>query len=212
MTSSHKSLKGQAQKHEKYSFLLRNLGVGLAWLVGILVGFYFLGDWLEKNHKDTLDYLGTNTLLVYLTFSASELLFGLLPPEFFLLWAMREQTLSFYVWSCVFFSVISYLIGTACYGIGRKIGQSRRYRKFLYRYLRKEVFYLHKYGGFLLIVACLTPVPFTGICLLFGSIKFRFPTLLNLALFRFLRFLIYAIVIGSAQSFLQKGSDVLSLL
>jgi len=70
------------------------------------------------------------------------------------------------------------------------------HEKFLFRYER----FLRKYGGFLVIVAAATPLPFSGICMLVGAVQYNFGRFLMFAATRFLRFGLYAYVIWQANA------------
>ena len=63
------------------------------------------------------------------------------------------------------------------YLIGAKFGDTKFYRLLRRNRLRKFEKYFRQFGGFLLIVAALTPIPFSGICMLLGSAKYSFQKL-----------------------------------
>ena len=52
-----------------------------------------------------------------------------------------------------------------------------------------------KWGGFLIIVGALLPIPFAMTSIAAGIIKFQFPNYLMFGLLRFVRFYLYALVI-----------------
>ncbi|MEQ9229482.1 MAG: VTT domain-containing protein, partial [Cyclobacteriaceae bacterium] len=56
----------------------------------------------------------------------------------------------------------------------------------------------NKFGGFLVIVAALTPLPFSGICMLVGSTRYPFKRFLLFSLARVVRFTVYAYIIWQA--------------
>ena len=58
--------------------------------------------------------------------------------------------------------------------------------------------HLYRYGGFLVIVASLTPIPSTGVPMLVGLLKFPLKNYLLFSLFRFVRFAVYGFIIWEA--------------
>ncbi len=52
-----------------------------------------------------------------------------------------------------------------------------------------------KWGGFLIVVGALLPVPFSITCLAAGMIKYPLKGVLTFGLLRFVRFTIYALAI-----------------
>ena len=74
-----------------------------------------------------------------------------------------------------------------------------------YRYLRRRFLSkmerrLQNFGPYLIIVAALTPVPFSGVAMLVGSVRFSPQKYLLFSLTRFLRFGIYAWIFWEARS------------
>ncbi|MEM7297925.1 MAG: VTT domain-containing protein, partial [Bacteroidota bacterium] len=93
---------------------------------------------------------------------------------------------------------ISYVAGIIGFGIGAYLKNTRFYRIMKYRVFGKFEIHLNNYGGFLVIVAALTPLPFSGIAMLVGSVHYSFRKYLWFSLFRFARFLAYSIIIWEA--------------
>ena len=171
---------------------------GFVWLAIIVVGYIYL----RKNYDFTLEsILGPvyeQPTVVYLIFLASEVIFGIIPPEFFMIWSLRSGDLSNYIDNVIALSTISYVAGVIGFGIGVFLKNTRFYRIMKYRVFGKFEIHLNNYGGFLVIVAALTPIPFSGIAMLVGSVHYSFKKYLWFSLFRFLRFLVYSIVIWEA--------------
>ena len=144
---------------EKTYFFLRNLIKGLIWL-GIIVGGYF---YLESHYEITLaGVLGPlyfNTTAIYLLFLFSEIVFGLIPPELFMIWALKDGLLSFYIQNVIALSIISYSAGVIGYFIGSRFSATLVYQTIQKRYIGKYEKYFNQFGGFLVVVAALTPNP-----------------------------------------------------
>ncbi|MBC6400097.1 MAG: hypothetical protein GDA51_07075 [Ekhidna sp.] len=189
------SAKNQNPLPDRNKFLISNLLKGLLWLTVIVVGYLYL----RKNYDFTLEsVLGpvyNQPVVVYLIFLASEVIFGIIPPEFFMIWSLRSEILSNYTNNILALSVISYVAGIIGFGIGVYLKNTQFYEQMKKRVFGKFEKHLNNYGGFLVIVATLTPLPFSGIAMLVGSVHYSFRKYLWFSLFRFARFIAYGIVI-----------------
>jgi len=108
--------------------------------------------------------------------------------------------LDYYILAVTFLALISYGAGVLGYWIGRFLNKA-----LLYRYARRRFFtqyetLLRRFGGFLLFVAAVTPLPFSAVCMLLGSVKYNFKNFLLIALTRFLRFAFYSYLLWQAGS------------
>lgn len=195
------SVKNQKELPDRRRFLLRNLLRGFLWLAVIVVAFIYA----RKNYDFTLEtILGPvydQPTVVYLIFLASEVIFGIIPPEFFMIWSLRSEILSNYIYNIIALSAISYVAGIIGFGIGAYLKNTRFYRIMKIRVFGKFEKHLNNYGGFLVVVAALTPLPFSGIAMLVGSVHYPFKKYLWFSLFRLLRFLVYGIIIWEANVF-----------
>lgn len=193
--------KTQKELPDRRRFLIKNLLRGFLWLAVIVIAFIYL----RKNYDFTLEtVLGPvydQPTIVYLIFLSSEVIFGIIPPEFFMIWSLRNEMLMAYINNVIALSAISYVAGIIGFGIGVYLKNTRFYRMMKYRVFGKFEKHLNNYGGFLVVVAALTPLPFSGIAMLVGSVHYSFKKYLWFSLFRFLRFLAYGIVIWEANIF-----------
>lgn len=191
----------QKELPDRRRFLLRNLLRGFLWLAVIVIAFIYA----RKNYDFTLEtVLGPvydRPTVVYFIFLASEVIFGIIPPEFFMIWSLRSEVLTNYINNIIALSAISYVAGIIGFGIGAYLKNTRFYRIMKIRVFGKFEKHLNNYGGFLVVVASLTPLPFSGIAMLVGSVHYSFKKYLWFSLFRFLRFLAYGIVIWEANIF-----------
>ncbi len=140
-------------------------------------------------------------ILVYLIYSASELLFGIIPPEIFMIWALRLEVLTSYLLNIGAFAVISYLAGVLGYLIGNYLNHTRYYAYFRRRVFGRYEHYFQRFGAFLIIVAALTPLPFSGVSMLIGSVDFPTKKYITYATTRFVRFAAYGYVVWQANAF-----------
>lgn len=176
-------------------FLFKNLFRGLIWFGFLLLLYVLFKDRIEINPESWIGRVSDQPILIYSIFLASEIIIGIIPPEFFMGWAAKNGDLSAYTFHVLFFSIISYGAGVIGYLIGRYLN-----RTVLFRYVRKKLFsrvekFFRTYGGFLIFVAAVTPVPYSAVCMLVGSVKYSFRLFLFIALSRFLRFWVYAAII-----------------
>ncbi|MFT6865746.1 MAG: membrane protein YqaA with SNARE-associated domain [Cyclobacteriaceae bacterium] len=186
-------------KSERARFFLGNLLKGLIWLA-VIVGGYF---YLERNYNFSLaEILGPfydKPAVIFSIFLGSEVIFGIIPPELFMIWSLRDGMLIVYVQNVIALAVISYLAGLIGYYLGSHFSTTRLYRIIRKNYLRKFEKHITRFGGFMIIVAALTPIPFAGICMLMGAVKYPARRFMLISLSRFLRFAIYAMIIWEAK-------------
>lgn len=176
-----------------YKFLLRNV-------LKILVVFavFILAAFLVESYIIDLEALGPkmfsklSTPVIYLVFFVSEVLMGLLPPEVFILWAQQFDN-SF--WVLAYLAIDSFLGGISAYGLGLLLRKIPKIRNYLDRKFSIHLVRIKKWGGVIIIIAALFPLPWGVICLLSGMVKFPFRTFLLFGLARLFRFHIYALAI-----------------
>lgn len=181
----------------KSRFLLKNLFKGLIALAVIVIVYIFLQ---KHTPFDTFinDYLGQWPMMVYTVFVISEVVFGIIPPELFMIWSIHNGAFETYALDVALLAGISYAAGVLGYFIGSKLHTVSFFRNLFKKYLKKYQNTLNRYGGFLIFVGAVTPVPFSAICMLSGASNYSFSRFLLVALFRFVRFGVYAYVIYQA--------------
>lgn len=152
-----------------------------------------------------LDYyvLDLNKLLVTITetyppagiigiFLLSESLLGLVPPELFIAWAGKSTLPIFYL---SLLAAASYVGGIISYFIGIAITKIPAIHQQMELNLAVHIKNTRKWGGFLIIVGALLPIPFAITSIAAGFIRFPFVSYLMFGLLRFVRFYAYALVI-----------------
>lgn len=180
----------------RIQFLI-NYGLkGFIWLL-IILGAYFLFKELVISHTPDawMDKIYAQPTMVYIVYCLSEFLFGIIPPELFMIWAINKDTFTHYFLNLAFFASVSYLMGYATFLIGRFFYNHDGLKRFRNTLLKEHWPLLKKYGLFLIIVAALTPLPWAAISLLVGSAGYPSKRYLKYALFRILRFAIYGYII-----------------
>jgi membrane protein YqaA with SNARE-associated domain len=187
------------EKHGKRSaFFLRNLFKGLIWLAVIVALFVFTKYNVDKELILRFKPVFEKTGLILFIFSMSELIIGIIPPEFFLIWSLRSGDLHTYLMYALLLTMMSYCAGLAAYFFGRYLHNTKLYRYLHNRYLHKSEMLLKEYGLYLILVAALTPVPFSGVAMLVGSVHYPIKNYIYWSLSRFAKFALSAYVIWEA--------------
>jgi len=174
---------------------------GLIWLAAIVALFIFSKHTVDQETLAKFEPVFQKTWLVYAIYSLSEVIIGIIPPEVFLIWGLRCGSISCYFWIALILTLISYMAGIIAFGIGKYLHNTLFYQFLKNRYLKKTEKLLLTYGQYLVLVAALTPVPFSGTAMLVGSVDYPFRNYLLISLSRFLKFAISAWVIWEANMF-----------
>jgi len=177
-------------------FLLRNGLKGFVWLMVLLAAYFLFKEIVISRNPDTwIDKFYAKPEIIYLIYSASEFFFGIIPPELFMIWAINKADVGHYFLNLGFFAVVSYAMGYLTFLIGQFLYKRVTFRYFRRKFLKDSWPMLRKYGLFLIIVAALTPIPWSAVGLLVGSAGYPSKRYLKYALFRFVRFALYGYII-----------------
>lgn len=130
--------------------------------------------------------------IVIAFFFISETILGLVPPDLFIIWA--KQFTNPYV-MVTLLAVLSYGAGLLAYYFGYRIGAWKRISDFINIKFAEQFKMLRSWGGLIIVLAALLPLPFSTMCLGAGMLKYSLRALLILGLFRFVRFYAYAAVL-----------------
>lgn len=135
-----------------------------------------------------------NTSAILSIFFLSESFLGLIPPDIFIAWAEIQENSYLLL---LFLGLLSYAGGMVSYGLGFLFFKIPSVREYLTQKFAHKLKRARQWGGFLIVAAALLPLPFSPVCLLAGSIGFKFSQFASLTLFRLLRFALYGIAIFS---------------
>ena len=133
---------------------------------------------------ETLSRVGVLT-----TFFISETFLGLIPPEIFIAWTKKTAEP---VLNLTILATLSYIGGLLSYFMGKMALKINSVKQYLEVKMAKNLKNTRKWGGFLILVGALLPLPFSIACLAAGMIKYPFKNVVFFGLFRFARFAIYA--------------------
>jgi len=147
---------------------------------------YNINDALQ-GITETFSILG-----ILITFFASESFLGLIPPEIFIAWSKKTSNP---VLNLTILATLSYLGGITSFFLGKAALQIDFIKNYLEVKMAKSLKNTSKWGGFLIIVGALLPIPFAITCMAAGMIKYPFKGVILYGLLRFVRFAVYAIAI-----------------
>lgn len=184
------SIEKQEEEETKSSFLIKNLLKGLAWFAVFITVYIVYAEDIKVYQKE-INQLGDNLPLLLSIFTVSEIVFGILPPEIFMLIWQSNGVMSTYIINLTILTFISYGAGILGYYIGRTFSKTGIYKKIHARYLQQYDKRLKKYGGYLVLVGAVTPVPFSATCMLAGSVQLSFRSFLLICISRIIRFAAY---------------------
>jgi membrane protein YqaA with SNARE-associated domain len=179
-----------------YTFLRSNL-LKLGASIFIILGLFYLIDGYIIDIDDAMAWV-TQILspagLVGLFFF-SEVSFGFITPELLIVWA--DETLK-PNWMLALLATLSYTAGIVSYFIGRFWSTRKIVRERILERNATIMDQLRRFGGLLIILAALTPLPYPIVCQLSGMNKYPFKYFVWITLVRFLRFGLYGALLFSA--------------
>ncbi len=182
----------------KTRFLIWNLLRGFLYLAVLIAAFLLIKKYAPVSSYDWLKPISDRVGLMYVIYTLSEILFGIIPPELFMIWASQSGVPTQYAGNIAFLSVISYGAGYLGFWVGKYLHHTKFYRWVRRRFLGKYVKYIHQFGAFIVLVAAATPLPFSGISMLVGAVDYARSKYLLFASVRFIRYFVYAYFIWEA--------------
>jgi membrane protein YqaA with SNARE-associated domain len=127
-------------------------------------------------------------------FFISETVLGLIPPELFIAWAGKTADPAL---NLFFIALLSYLGGMCSYFLGRWSLKIPAIHNYLEVKMAKQLIMARKWGGILIAVGALLPLPFSVGSLVAGMLRYPFKYWVIIGLLRFLRFAVYGAAIFS---------------
>lgn len=129
--------------------------------------------------------------LIVLTLLISESFTGILPPDMYILWAKSFS----YPYLMVFLlAAISYTGGIVSWFIGTKLHKLKRVKLWVDEKFAEQVVIFKRYGGLVIFISALTPLPFSPVSVVAGMVGYPFRLYWLVALSRYARFFLYAYV------------------
>ena len=182
-------------------FFLKNFFRGLLFFAVAIVFYKVLFNFLDLSAlKDQITF-DLPTTFVFILFFLSEVVLGIIPPELFMIWSITSKPLEIYPIYVLAFSVISYLAGFFSFLFGKYL-----HKTWLYEIMKKNIIgkyerKIYSFGWLVIVVAAVTPLPFSATCAVIGAIGFDRKKYLFYSLARFVRYLIYGFFIWLAHPF-----------
>lgn len=189
-TPKAKRLHNYYQRTGFYIFIWESLKKAFWPILGAVVCLYLFNKFVY-NINDGLQAMTENfsRVGVLITFFISETLLGLIPPEIFIAWSKKTSAP---LLNLSLLAVLSYCGGILSYFIGRLTLKIKSVKDYLEVKMAKHLKNTSKWGGFLILVGALLPLPFSISCMTAGMIKYPLKGVVTFGLFRFLRFALYA--------------------
>lgn len=178
-----------------YSFVGKTLKKAIIPLILLIIALIvvdtYVIDFSNLFTYITQTYAPLNILFVFLI---SESLLGLVPPEIFIAWSNKMPQPIVYL---SLLATLSYIGGIISYFIGRWVFTIPKVYAYMEGKMKKHLKQIRKWGGFLIIVGALLPIPYSMTSMAAGMIHYKFRNYLMFGLLRFVRFYLYAVAIFS---------------
>ncbi len=183
-----------------YKFLGINFLKLILILAGIIVLILILDQIVDfKARQDDLQHFVErhNPLFVFTFFLGTESFMGLIPPDIFIVWAKARFPENAYFIVGVL-GTLSYIGGINAYFLGILVRRFPKVEAYVQKKYEKNFELIKKWGGIVIIMAALFPLPFAMISTVAGIVKYPFKPFLMYGLTRYIRFFLYAMAIFGA--------------
>lgn len=179
-----------------YRFVGTSLKKAILPVVIFLIALFAVNEYVININNVLVTVTETfSPIGILLVFLASESIgLGLVPPELFIAWAGKSVMP---VVNLSFLALASYIGGILSYFAGKAITKIPSVHRYMETKMSKHIQNTGKWGGFLIVVGALLPIPFAVTSIAAGIIKYKFKYYLLFGLLRFIRFYGYALVIFS---------------
>lgn len=173
-----------------YMFVWQNVKKAILPIIGVILAIYLFNKYVYNINDGLRHFTETFSRLTVLSvFFISETILGLIPPEIFIAWSKKTEAP---VLNLSILAILSYTGGLLSYFIGRTTLKIASVKQYLEVKMAESIKNTRKWGGILILVGALLPLPFSIACMAAGMIKYPFKSVVFLGLFRLARFAIYA--------------------
>jgi membrane protein YqaA with SNARE-associated domain len=181
-----------------YRFVGLNLKKAILPIVVIVLVIFLFNKYVYNINDGLHHFTETFSRLgIFVTFFLSETLLGLIPPEIFIAWSKKTDDP---ILNLAILASLSYSGGLISYFLGKTALKIKAVKEYLEVKMAKNLQNTRKWGGILILVGAILPLPFSIACLAAGMIKYPFKNVVLFGLFRFGRFAVYAWAIFSVVS------------
>ncbi len=189
MRKNHNSNKRKGVYNYMLRASLKIIGIYLIIVVPFilimkrLVDFNNIFQFLTDNFSDAF---------VFVLFTISESFLGMIPPDFFVIWAAKFNSPFLFL---SLLGILSYAGGVFSYFIGHWLAETPRIKAYSERVLDKYIILVRKWGGAFIIIAALFPFsPYSMVVMAVALLKYPFRLYLLFAISRIARFLIQGVL------------------
>ena len=190
-----KRLHNYYQRTGFYMFIWESLKKAFIPIVLVVIGLFVFNKYVYNINEGLQTMTETfSRISLLITFFVSETILGLVPPEIFIAWCKKTPTP---IVNLALLATLSYAGGIVAYYLGKASLRINAVKIYLEVKMAKHLKNTKKWGGFLILVGALLPLPFAISCLTAGMIKYPIKNVIIFGLFRFLRFAIYGWAIFS---------------
>lgn len=181
-------------KITKFYAFLKNTAIKAGLTIVVFVGIIVMLEYFFIDINAILNSLVANysPVIIISVFLLSETILGLLPPEIFIAWSSKSASPWLFL---LILATVSYLGGIISYFMGKQVYRIPSIKNYIENKISRHILNLRKWGGFFVFVGAMLPIPHSLVSLASGLIKYNFRNYLIWALFRYVRFGIYALVI-----------------
>jgi len=173
-----------------YLFVWESIKKAILPILGIILVIFLFNKYVYNINEGLRNFTETfSRITVISVFFISETILGLIPPEIFIAWSKKTETP---ILNLSILAVLSYFGGLLSYFIGRMALKVNSVKNYLEVKMAENLKNTRKWGGILIMVGALLPLPFSIACMTAGMIKYPFKNVVFLGLFRLARFAIYA--------------------
>ncbi|MFK8059862.1 MAG: YqaA family protein [Polaribacter sp.] len=173
-----------------YLFVWESVKKAFLPIVLVVIGLFLFNKYVYNINEGLQTITETFSRIgILVTFFISETLLGLIPPEIFIAWSKKTADP---ILNLTLLATLSYTGGLISYFLGRMTLKINSVKNYLEVKMAANLKNTRKWGGFLILVGALLPLPFSIACLAAGMIKYPFKNVVFFGLFRFARFAIYA--------------------
>jgi membrane protein YqaA with SNARE-associated domain len=173
-----------------YLFVWKNLKKAILPITGVILAIFLFNKYLYNINDGLHHFTETfSRFAILITFFISKTFLGLIPPEIFIAWSKKTNEP---ILNLAILATLSYCGGLISYFLGKTTLKIKSLKEYLEVKMRENLKNTRKWGGILILVGALLPLPFSIACIAAGMIKYPFKNVVFFGLFRFVRFAIYA--------------------
>ena len=153
-----------------YLFVWESVKKAFLPIILVVLGVFLFNKYLYDINEglETITETFSKTGIL-ITFFISETLLGLVPPEIFIAWSGKTNNP---IINLSLLATLSYFGGLVSYFIGKTALKIKSLKEYLEVKMAANLKNTRKWGGFLILVGALLPLPFSIACLAAGMIKY----------------------------------------